>query len=247
MLKQVKGVLRLNLDDLAVHAGVLGGLFLVVHVITALAVRFSGEGSSLMLSGVLLPVVGAVALLIVSVGHVLLTFDQAVRFGRTRRRALALTMGQILIESAFVAALAAGLNWLERTFAPALWLKLSGRHMIHWGVDGMRIPEGMQAEYEVLWRDILFIEDFALDWWVPPLILLLGAAAGLVVGAVVQRFGKWGAWSLWALWMIFFIIFPRLPWRTHEVVNWLIPLLAVIGVVGLLWSVWSLLHATIKT
>ena len=247
MLKQVKGVLRLNLDDLAVHAGVLGGLFLVVHVITALAVRFSGEGSSLMLSGVLLPVVGAFVLLIISVGHVLLTFDQAVRFGRTRRRALALTMGQILIESAFVTALAAGLTWLERTFAPALWLKLSGRHVIHWGVDGMRIPEGMQAEYEVLWRDILFIEDFALDWWVPPLILLLGAAAGLVVGAVVQRFGKWGAWSLWALWMGFFLIFNRLPWRTHEVVNWLVPLLAVIGVAGLLWSVWSLLHATIKT
>lgn len=247
MLKQVKGVLRLNLDDLAVHAGVLGGLFLVVHVVTALAVRFSGEGSSLMLSGVLLPVVGAFVLLIISVGHVLLTFDQAVRFGRARRRALALTMGQILIESAFVTALATGLNALERAFAPALWLKLSGRHVIHWGVDGMRIPEGMQAEYEVLWQDILFIEDFALDWWVPPLILLLGAAAGLVVGAVVQRFGKWGAWSLWALWMGFFLIFNRLPWRTHEVVNWLVPLLAVIGVVGLLWSVWSLLHATIKT
>ena len=246
MLKQMKGVVRLNLDDLVFFAGFLGGGFLILHVITALAVRFSGEGSSLMLSGILLPIVGAALLLITSIGHVSMTFEQAVRSGSTRRRALALTVGQIVVESAFVTAIAALLNALERAFAPALWLKLSGRQVIEWGVDGRRIPEGMQAEYEVLWQDILFIEDFALDWWVPPVLILLGAAVGFVIGALIQRFGRRGGWVLWGLWMVFFLIFPRLPWKTHEVVNWLIPLLVGLGVLALIWSVRSLLRATIK-
>jgi len=246
MLKQAKGVFQLNLDDLALYGGVLGGGFLLVHIITALAVKFSGEGTSLMLSGILLPIAGGILIAIMAAGHVLMTFDHAVRFGQTRRRALALTAGQILLESGFAVAVAAALNALERRFAPALWLKLSGMQVIHWGVDGRRIPEGREEEYFQLWGDILFIEDFALDWWVLPLLVLGGAALGFVGGAVIQRFGKQGGWFIWGVCMTFCFVFPRLPWRTHEVVDVLIPVLVAAAIAAFFWSIWSLLRAVVK-
>jgi len=243
MLRKAKGVARLNLDDFILHASVLGGLFLIIHVVTVLAVKFSGEGTSLMLSGVLLPVAGAFLLGIMSIGHVMTTFEQGVRFGQSRKNALLLTAGQITLECAFVAALSFALTALERAFAPNLWLWVSGADFITWGIEGRMIPEGSvfvpdSAE--------LFIEVFEIDWWAMLLILLAGAVIGFVAGAVMQRFGRTGGWALWGAWMVAMILFPRLPWRTHEVVDWLIPLLVAVAAAAFLWSIWSMLRASIK-
>jgi len=55
-----------------------------------------------------------------------------------------------------------------------------------------------------------------------------------------------GGWLMWGVWMVFFIFFPRLPWRTHEVVNWLVPSIGTVVLTAFLWSIWSLLHAVVR-
>ena len=194
MWNKLKGLIRLNLDDLTLCGGVIGGIFLLIHIITALAVKFSGEGTSLLLSGVILPIVAGVLLLILSSGHVLLTFVHAVKFGQTRKRALALTLGQVAAEALFAMGLAAALNWLERTIAPGFWKWLSGAKMVATGRESaVLIPEGYSR------LEVLQIEDFSLVWYALPLIALGCVAVGLILGALIQRYGSKGGWFVWGL------------------------------------------------
>lgn len=243
MTKQRMGLLSANQDDLILLTGVIGGAFLLIHVISALALKFSGENTSILLSGILLPIFAGVVMALLGAGHVLLTFAQAVRFSQTRRRALSLAAGQIGVECALAVALCAGLSALERAFAPAFWKWLIGAQTITWGIGGRRIPEGS------VWApDLteLFIEDFAIVWWGLPCIILGAAALGFIGGAIILRFGKQGGWAIWGAWMLGCLGLPRLPWRTHEVTNVLVPALIIAGVAAFLWSVWSLLRAVIR-
>ena len=243
MRKKVNGVRRLNRDDLVMLAGFIGGVFLLIHIVTALAVMLSGEGTSLMVSSILLPIAAGVGMLILGAGHVLLTFVQAVQFGQTRRTALALTAAQLLTETAFAGGLAWGLSALEQKLAPGFWLWLTGAEYITYGIDGRRIPEG--AAY--VWPgDELLIETFVLDWWWILLIVLGCAGLGFVGGAVVQRFGKRGGWTLWGIFMVVCLGLPRLPWARYTIVDWLFPLLGVLAAASLVWSIWSLLRAVIR-
>ena len=243
MRKQRKGLLFANQDDLILLTCVIGGAFLLIHVISALALKLSGENTCIMVSSIMLPIMAGVVMIILGAGHVLLTVAQAVRFSQTRRRALSLTAGQIGVECALGIVLCAGLSALERAFAPAFWKWLIGAQTITWGIGGRRIPEG--TEFIVNTAE-LFIEDFAIVWWGLPCIILGCAALGFIVGAIVLRFGKRGGWAIWGAWMIGCLGFPRLPWRTHEVTNILIPGLVVAAVAAFLWSMWVLLRAAIR-
>ena len=64
----LKKLIRLNGSDLLLCGGVVGGTFLLLHIVTAIAVYFSGEGSSLLLSGILLPFVAGAALACTAAG-----------------------------------------------------------------------------------------------------------------------------------------------------------------------------------
>ena len=246
MLTQLKKLIRINLDDLALCGGVVGGVFLLIHIITALAVRFSDEGSALLLSGVALPIAAGIMTLIVAFSHTMFQFDWAVRYSRTRHRALGLTLGLVGFQALFSMALAALLNLLERSLAPGFWLRLSGREFIV--MDGIpAVPvRGLTADEAAYRAQRLFIEDFALDWWWWLVIVLGGLVLGLIAGAIFQRFGSKGGWFLWGFWMFFLVGFQLLPWRTYEITNWLIPLLVLAVLAASVWSIWSLLHAVIK-
>ena len=234
----LKKLLVLSRQDLAGGLAVVGGVFVVLHIITALAVKFSGEGSSLLLSGIVLPIVAGVVILYTCVGHICVTFDQALRFGQTRRRALGLVLGVIGALSAAVMGSAALLNCLERAFAPKFWQWLSGAQAVAIGPEsGVAYPQGIPREA------VLCIEDFFFGWKLFVLIALGAMVLGVVAGAVFHRFGAKGGWFLWGCWMLFFVVFQMLPWKTHTVVDWLIPLLAVIALAMLAWALWWLLHA----
>ena len=87
------------------------------------------------------------------------------------------------------------LTALERLAAPALWLKLTGLPGLSLGgVPPMPEPS-LGAPVDPAWESTLFIEDFSLDWWWWPAILLLALVFGLIIGAVMQRFGARGAWG----------------------------------------------------
>jgi len=242
----LKKLIRFNADDLLLCGGVLGGVFLLLHIITAIAVRLSGEGSSLLLSGVLLPITAGILILFVSAAHVAVTFDQALRFGRTRRQALGLTLGVAGFLSLFSMGLAALLAVLERFFAPRFWLWLSGREYIVMD-DIPPIPEiGWSSGEAALRAKQLFIEDFSLDWWWLPLIALGCMALGVIMGAMVQRFGGKSLWIFWAVWLLVCFAPQLLPWKQYTIVDWLFPLLGLFLLAALLWSIWSLLHAVVK-
>lgn len=246
MLTQLKKLIRINLDDLALCGGVVGGVFLLIHIITALAVRFSGEGSALLLSGVVLPIAAGIMTLIVALSHTMFQFDWAVRYSRTRRHALGLTLGLAGFEALATMGLAALLNLAERSLAPGFWLRLSEREFIV--MDGIpAVPaRGWTADEAAYRAQRLFIEDFALDWWWWLVIILGGLVLGLICGAVFQRFGGRGGRFLCGCWMFSFLGFQLLPWRTYEITNWLLPLLGILTIVGFVWSIWSLLHAVVK-
>ena len=86
-------LLRSSWDDFALCAGVLAGFFLVAHIVTAVVLAFFSDGTSLMISGMILPIVSAFLILIYSLSYSGFQFSHLVRLGCTRRRSLALTLG----------------------------------------------------------------------------------------------------------------------------------------------------------
>ena len=242
-MNQFAKLIRFNREDLRLCSIVLGVVFALTHIITALAVRLSGEGTSLLLSGILLPVCGGILMLILSIGHVNVTYTQSVRFGQTRKWSLLATLGVILYESLFVFLFSLALTLVERLLAPRFWLLLSGREFIL-GATGMEIIPGSMDYYRN--GIALLIEDFTLDWWMAAVIILGAAIVGFSCGAIIHRFGQKGGWVLWGCWMVFFLFFQNLPWKTHTVTDWLVPALVITAAAAFLWSIRYLLRASIR-
>lgn len=237
----LKKLIRLNAGDLLLFGGVNCGVFLVLQVVIACVMAFLSPCDSIMVSGTLLAFVSAILMFCGALSHVSLTFVQAVQFGQTRRRALGLTLGLVGAQSLFTLGVAALLSWLEWTAAPKLWQLLAGADGYAIAQNGRAMLESGDQSGTVLW-----IDTFLLDWWWIPLIVLAGAALGVIAGAVLQRFGQRGFWLLWVIWMVVCLGPQLLPWKQYTIVDWLFPMIGAAAVAGLVWSVWSLLHAVVK-
>ena len=239
----LKKLIRLNLDDMWLALGVVGGIFLLIHVVTAVILHFffESEYSSLMISGVILPSTSALVILMISLGHTLAAYTLAVKFSQTRRRALGLTLGLVSFEALCSMGLAALLALLERAIAPQFWMWLTGtQYVTVWRGGQGRLDESP-------WAATLFVEDFSLDWWWFPLLAAAAVLLGLIIGAVILRFGRRGGWTIWCIWMLCCFV-PQLGGATL-LSDWLeyLAVLAVLFVAGLfVWSVWYLLRAPIK-
>lgn len=166
-------LLRSCWDDFAICAGVLGGFFLATHIITAVVLAFFFDGTSLMISGMILPIVSAFLILIYSLSYSGFQFSHLVRFGCTRRRSLALTLGLEGTVTLFCMGLSALLIGLERLAAPILWQALSGCDGIDYARNGHVLVETHRS-------NALFIEIFSMPpcgggspspwerWWRAP-------------------------------------------------------------------------------
>lgn len=243
-------LIRLNRSDLWLGLGVVGGLFLLIHLGTALILKifFASEGSSLLLSGVVLPIAAAFVSLFVVLGNVMTTYTLTVKFSQTRRRAAGLTVAMVSFFTACSMVLAALLTLLERVAAPRFWLWLTGAQWAVIGSDVTVSPEPATGAPVDPAREVtLFIEDFTLDWWWFPLLALAAIALGLVIGAILLRFGARGGWMLWCIWMAACFL-PQLgvPALLENFLTYLYILSGVTFVVLLIWSVWYLLHAPMK-
>lgn len=233
-------LLRSAWDDFAVCAGVLLGFFLVAHIITVVALAFFFDGTSLMISGMILPIVSAFLILIYSVSYSGFQFSHLVRFGCTRRRALALTLGLEGTITLFCMGLSALLTGLERFAAPALWQAITG-------CDGIDYARSGQVLVETHLSNALFIEIFALPVWGWFAIAIGTVAAGTLCGTILHRFGKKGMWVLWALWMSVCFI----PQIFNSYLDHLPDLTLVGGVGGVAlvlafgWAIWYLLRAPV--
>ncbi len=229
-----------NREDLWLYVSVEGGLFLLAQLVTGWIVAVRNPGSVTLLSGALLPAAAAILVLIASLSYVMVFFQTALRFSQTRRRALGLTVGLTGVQAAFALGLAALLAAVERWLCPWLWAALAGKE--GWGVLEQAGPPPDGAR--------LWIEPVALDGWLWPLFAAAGLALGLILGAVVQRYGGKGAWAIWGIWMAA-SFGPQLQGGNILAIGAWTPAMvgacAVTAAVALVWAVWSLLHAVVKT
>lgn len=115
------------------------------------------------------------------------------------------------------------------------------------GADGLSIGRDGHSFLLTAGDNPLLVEDFSLDWWWFPLLAAAAVLLGLIIGAVILRFGRRGGWTIWCIWMLCCFV-PQLGGATL-LSDWLeyLAVLAVLFVAGLfVWSVWYLLRAPIK-
>ncbi|MCI9295095.1 MAG: hypothetical protein HFF48_07680 [Lawsonibacter sp.] len=262
MLKKFQKLVKLNLDDLALYLAVEGGLFLVIQIIIGCAMHFARPDTSVTVSCTLFPIVGGFTALVAGISHVGVSFDQALRFGQTRKRALVLTLGLCAFESAFALALAGILAVVERFLCVPLWAQLAGMNGWVMGRSGVmefaaspgydapitgKVFENMTGELVPVPEKTLIIEDFTLDWYWWLLIFALAVGGGVIVGAVLQRFGGKGGWFIWGICVVPMLLLQIFPRELVSSVELVVPVLAVLFVAGFLWSLWSLLHAVVRS
>lgn len=246
MFQTFKKLVKLNLDDLALYLGVEGGLFLVIQIIIGCVMHFGRPDTSVTVACILFPIVGGFTALVAGISHVGVSFDQALRFGQTRKRALALTLGLCAFESAFALVLGGLLALAERFLCVPLWARLAG--MNGWAMGNiMPVPEGTMVNGALVPEKTLLIETFTLDWYWWLLIFALAVGGGVIVGALIQRFGGKGGWIIWGICVVPMLLLQIFPKELVSSVELVIPVLAVLFVAGFLWSVWSLLHAVVRS
>lgn len=262
MFPTFKKLVKLNWDDLLLYLGVEGGLFLLIQIIIGCVMHFGRPDTSVTVACVIFPIVGGFTALMAGIAHVGITFDQALRFGQTRKRALGLILGLMSFQAAFALGLAALLAAVERFLCVPLWIKLAGMNSWVPGQSGVmefavspghdapisgKVFESMSGELVSLPEKTLIVQTFTLDWYWWLLIFALAVGGGVIVGALIQRFGSKGGWIIWGICMAPVFLGQLLPWQTYEITNWLFPALGVIFVAGFLWSLWSLLHAVVRS
>ena len=246
MLKLFQKLVKLNLDDLALYLAVEGGLFLVIQIIIGCVMHFGRPDTSVTVSCILFPIVGGFVALIAGISHVGVSFDQALRFGQTRKRALGLTLGLCAFESAFALVLAGLLAAVERFLCQPLWAKLAG--MEDWASGNIFFsPEGTTVNGALVSGKVLLIKTFTLDWYWWLLIFALAVGGGVIAGALIQRFGGKGGWIIWGICVLPMLLTQIFPRELVSSVELVVPVLAVLFVAGFLWSVWSLLHAVVRS
>ena len=263
----LRKLIRSNLDDLWLFIGVEGGLFLLLEVTIGCVMFFARPVDGISIAWIMFPLVAGFVALMAVTSHAAISFDLALRFGQTRRRAMVLFLGLSCFETAFGLALAVPLCALERFVCPALWAKLAGLDGWMLAKTGFEVPAlpdipGMEPEpgrYFVnaageltrLPENTLLVNDFSLDWYWWLLIFAAALAGGLVIGALIQRFGQKGIWIVWGGWVAPVLLLQIIPLDRLTLPDWLSPILfpLVIGLLAaglLLWSLWSMLHAVVR-
>ena len=255
----LKKLIKINWDDFALLGGAAAGVFLLTQIVTALVLLFSRERMEhvVLLGGVLLPAIMGFVLIFTTMGHFIVTFDLALRFSLTRRRSLGLTVGMAGLQALFAMAVAGLLARLEEALMPRAWMVLPRAQALDISVLGrepgvsVRAPEPgaplpAPPQVPTLEADIIVLRWY---WY---LVIALGVLAlGLVLAALLSRFGAKGMWVLWGLWMAVCFL-PQLPiwsdfWSSSRASFPLLIPLAVLFLLGVLaWSVWQMLHAVVK-
>lgn len=263
----LKKLIRSNLNDLWLFTGVEGGIFLLLEVIICCVMFFARPENSIFMARMILPFAAGGGSLVAVIGHAAVTFDLSLRFGQTRRRAMGQFLGLSCFEAAFGFVFAALLSALERLVCPALWAKLAGLDGWVLGKTGSIAPlpdiPGMDVEPVRMFvnsvgelvplpENTLLIRDFSLDWYWWLLIFAAALAGGIIIGALIQRFGQKGIWIVYGFWMVPLFLSQFFRSELFDRVSWfspiLLPLLAGLFVVSLLlWSIWSMLHAVVRT
>ena len=263
----LKKLIRSNLDDLWLFLGVEGGVFLLVEVIIGCVMFFARPVDGVSVAWIMLPIIAGFVSLMTVTGHVAVTFDLALRFGQTRRRAMGLFLGLSCFETAFGFVLAAVLSALEWFVCPFLWARLAGMDGWVLARTGFSVPVpdmgtalepgryfvNAAGELTRLPERTLLLRDFTLAWYWWLLIFAIALAGGIIIGALIQRFGQKGLWVIWGCCMapsfatLFHLDSLILPGWLNPYSDLFFPVVLGLLAAGLfLWAIWSLLHAVVR-
>ena len=158
-------------------------------------------------------------------------FDVNLSFGCTRKRALALVLGHLLLCTVLTVLMYLGLHLLDSFLTPRVVAALLGFNSFH------AITEAGSG---------LSVEFFPVHWWwfiLPP---FAAALIGLSAGALIRRYGARMGWALYALFMILILSFNNdAPWMMGNVPV-LAAALVLLAVVGFVWAVRDLLRTSVK-
>lgn len=218
----LKKIIELNADDFGVIAAVVGGAFLLTELIVNIVMAIIKPDTVPTLCGILVPCAAFMLCLFVNVFQVPASFDFYLRFGLTRKRALAATLYLMSVETLFAFVLALVFAQADRLM-PVIWTSL--RPGIH------------------------IAELSLIPLWGYALMAVAAVLLGLISGSVIQRFGRKAMWILWVGFMAFVTAMNATDWDLFEP-GIIPPAAMILGAVLILaavgWSVWSLLRATVK-
>ena len=109
-----------------------------------------------------------------------------------------------------------------------------------------KVFENMSGELVPVPEKTLIIEAFTLDWYWWLLIFAMAVTGGVIVGALIQRFGAKGGWIIWGICVVPMLLLQSFPQELVSSAELVVPVLAILFVAGFLWSIWSLLHAVVR-
>lgn len=217
----LKKVIKLNADDFGVIAAVVGGAFLLTELIVNIIMAIIKPDTVPTLCGIFVPCTAFMLCLFVNVFQVPVSFDLCLRFGLTRRRALAAILTLMTVETLYAFVLAWIFTQVDR-LGPLIWAKL---------------------------RPDVGAEVFSIPLWAHALMALAAVLLGLISGATIQRFGRKAMWILWMGFMVFITGMNVADWDLFEP-GTIPPAALAVGTVMILaavvWSVGTLLRATVK-
>ncbi len=237
MVTMIRNQVRLHRRDFFLCAALMTGVFLVAELVIAAVMLLRKPNDSILVMSGVLGVLAAGLVVLYTNMNFSTRFTLSLTFSQTRRAALLGTLGFSALEGLLCTGLALGFSWVERHLCTRLWQVLAGKSDL-FIQQGLEMPQGDPSSF-------LMVRDFSfLDWRVIPLVVAGCLGIGVVMGAVVQRFGNRGMWCYVALaWA------PLLLSSLGVNIN--NPLLlgaaaAVAVVLGGGWAIWSLLHATVR-
>lgn len=217
----LKKVIKLNASDFGVITAVVGGAFLLTELIVNIIMAIIKPDTVPTLCGILVPCIAFMLCLFINVFQVPASFDFYLRFGLTRKRALAATLTLMGVETLFAFVLAWIFAQADR-LGPVIWTSL---------------------------RPGIGTEEFSIPLWGYALMVAGTVLLGLISGSVIQRFGRKAMWILWVGFMVFITSMNATDWDLFETGS-IPPAAIIVGAVLILaavcWSVWTLLRATVK-
>lgn len=225
MWNQLKKVIAMNKGDFILILSLTAGIFLVLQFVIAVVMVVLKPGEGVRISGPSMVFASTILMLVLTLAALLVNYPQALQFGCTRRRGLLLQAGLLGAQYLATVPLVAAALLFELHLAPTLWKTMTGR------------SEDLE----------FFLDGLTLPWWLVLAAPLGGIALGLIVSAVIHRFGRVGGWTLYGVWMVFMLGQSFLPWKEHWwTAPWLYPAVWVLALAALAWSVRTLLRVTIK-
>lgn len=211
-------MIRMQASDFAFISVATGGVFLLTHLICVICALAFDQETFLAMGGIMALITAGILCVVFCGINVCMSFELCLSYSITRRRALIHVLGVVALEILAGVGLAFLLSRLE------LWVFHAPLRAYNPRIDlvAAQIPA-----------------------FVYPIVASAVFLAGLVFGALVQRFGRKGLWSIYIV-AIGSSFLMQISDKIHPQVP---PLWLAVGLVGTAlaaWSLWSLLHAKIN-